>query len=108
MELLLNLAWLAIAVASVHLPQTTTVGVSGTKTKAFRMNLRRRFTICLAIGAGIAALFGLVMIVSAASGTNSASNILLGGAGLLILIVSVLAGSSAVVSLRSSKLDAKD
>ncbi len=73
-----------------------------------RSNPRRNFMICLAVGAGIAALFGVAMIVSAISGKNTASNILIGGAGLIILIVSVLAVFSAVVSLRSSGPDAED
>ena len=72
-----------------------------------RRNVRRNFMICLAIGAAIAALFGLATIVSAISGKNTASNILIGGAGLIILIVSVLAVFSAVVSLRSSGPDAE-
>jgi len=74
----------------------------------FRGNVRRSFTICLAIGAGIAALFALALILSAISGKNSASNILLGGVGLIILIVSALACFSAVASLRSSRPDAED
>jgi hypothetical protein len=63
---------------------------------------------CLAIGAGIVGLFGLAMIVSAFVGRNSASDILLGGLGFIILIVSVLAVVYAVVSLRSWGPDADE
>lgn len=69
---------------------------------SLRRNIRRNFMVCLAIGAGIGALFGLALIVSAIYGKNSASNILVAGAGLIVLIVSVLVEFSAVASLRSS------
>lgn len=68
-----------------------------------RGNLRRSFMICLVIGAGVAALFGAALIVSAVSGEHSAGSILLAGVGLIIFIVSVSAGCSAVLSLRSSR-----
>jgi Na+/melibiose symporter-like transporter len=79
-----------------------------TKTMSFRRNVGRSFKFCLAIGAGIAGLFGLAMIVSAFVGRNSASDILLGGLGFIILIVSVLAVVYVVVSLRSSGPDADE
>ena len=79
-----------------------------TKTMSFRRNLGRSFMFCLAIGASMAGLFGLAMVVSALFGKNSASDILLGGLGFIILVASVLAAISAVASLRSSGPDAED
>ena len=70
---------------------------------SLRKNVRRNFMICLAIGAGIGALFGLALIVSAIYGKNSASSILLAGLGLIVLIVSALVELSAVASIRSSE-----
>jgi Na+/melibiose symporter-like transporter len=75
---------------------------------SFRRNLGRSFKFCLAIGAGIAGLFGFAMIVSSFFGKNSASNILLRGLGFIILIVSVLAVVYAVASLRSSGPEADE
>ena len=79
-----------------------------TKTMSFRKNLSRSFMFCLAIGAGLGGLFGLAMIVSAFFGRNSASDILLGGLGFIILVISVLGGISVVVSLSSSGPDVED
>lgn len=75
---------------------------------SFRKNLGRSFMFFLAIGSGLAGLFGLAMIASAFFGKNSASDILLGGLDFIILVVSVLTAVSAVVSLRSSGPDAED
>ena len=75
---------------------------------SFRKNLGRGFMFFVAIGAALAGLFGLAIIVSAFSGRNSASDILLGGLGFIILVVSVFTAISAVVSLSSSGPDVED
>lgn len=56
-----------------------------------RSSLRQGFAICFAIGAVCGALFGLALLVTAASGGDTPSSFLLGGVGFILLIFSPLA-----------------
>lgn len=55
-----------------------------------RSSLRRALAVCLAIGAACGALFGLALLVTAATGHDTPSSFLLGGFGFILLVFSAL------------------
>ena len=53
-----------------------------------RSGFRCALAVCLAIGAACGALFGLALLVTAATGRDTPSSFLLGGFGFILLIFS--------------------
>jgi hypothetical protein len=70
---------------------TQVIRVGGTTMPASRRNLSRGPLVWILIGTVLGGLFGLLLFVSAVSGGNFASNILLGGFGLILLMLSAVA-----------------
>ena len=68
-----------------------------------RRSLQKGLLVCLLIGAALGGLFGLALFVTAVSGENFASNMLLGGIGLLLLLLSAFAFVFVIEYGKSSK-----
>jgi GNAT superfamily N-acetyltransferase len=70
-------------------PLKAATGVRGTKMAYFRDNLRSCFTVCIAIGSALGALFGLALMATSLTGKSLPSRILIGSCGFILLAISV-------------------
>ena len=68
-----------------------------------RSNLYQGIVVCLLLITGIGGLFALALLVGAVTGKGFASSILLGGFGLFLLLLFVLAFVFGVMYWKSSK-----
>ena len=84
-----------------HTTQTRAVG--GTRMPPSRRSLQQGLVVFLSIVTGIGGLFALALLVGAVTGKGFAASILLGGFGLFLLLLFVLAFVFCVMYWKSSK-----
>jgi hypothetical protein len=70
-----------------------------------RRSLKDRLGVCLVVLGAVGALFGFTLFVTALLGKNLASDLLLGGFGLLLLLLSVLGLVFVIARRESSRHD---
>jgi len=68
-----------------------------------RSTFQRTLAVCLAIGGILGAFYGLALMATALSGSASASSILLGGFGFILLVLSLLLIGFAVLQWTPQK-----
>ena len=84
-----------------HTTQTGAVG--GIRMRRSRSKLRQGLVVCLLIITGFGGLFALALLVGAVTGKGFAASILLGGFGLFLLLLFVLAFVFGVMYWKSLK-----